>query len=69
MNSISPGYVNTELTAHNAPEVNAIFARQTPLGRLAEVAEIADPVLFLLGDGAAFITATDLRVDGGFTAW
>jgi len=44
-------------------------ARQTPLGRLAEVHEIAAPVLFLLGPGADFVTATDLRVDGGFTAW
>ena len=69
VNSVSPGYVRTELTAHNAPEVNATFARQTPMGRMAQVQEIADPVLFLLGAGAAFITATDLRVDGGFTAW
>ncbi|MBO1756143.1 SDR family oxidoreductase [Allobranchiibius sp. CTAmp26] len=69
VNSVSPGYVHTELTAHNAPEVNATFARQTPMGRMAQVDEIADPVLFLLGTGAAFITATDLRVDGGFTAW
>lgn len=69
VNSVSPGYVYTQLTTHNAPEVNARFARQTPLGRLAQVHEVAAPVLFLLGAGAAFITATDLRVDGGFTAW
>lgn len=69
VNSVSPGYVSTELTAHNAAEINARFARQTPLGRLAQMHEVAAPVLFLLGAGAAFITATDLRVDGGFTAW
>lgn len=69
VNSVSPGYVRTEMTAHNPPETLAAFAEQTPLGRLAEVHEIAAPVLFLLGPGADFVTATDLRVDGGFTAW
>ncbi len=69
VNSVSPGYVRTEMTAHNPPATLAAFARQTPLGRLAEVHEIAAPVLFLLGPGADFVTATDLRVDGGFTAW
>jgi len=69
VNSVSPGYVRTAMTARNAPETNARFAHDTPLGRLAEVHEVAAPVLFLLGAGAAFITATDLRVDGGFTAW
>lgn len=69
VNSVSPGYVFTELTRHNAPEVNATFTDQTPMRRFATVEEVAAPVLFLLGSGASYITATDLRVDGGFTAW
>ncbi len=69
VNSVSPGYVLTELTRHNAPGVNEMFAGQTPMGRLAAVEEVAGPVLFLLGGAASFVTATDLRVDGGFTAW
>jgi NAD(P)-dependent dehydrogenase (short-subunit alcohol dehydrogenase family) len=69
VNSVSPGYTRTALTDRNPPELNAAFASQTPLQRLAEVAEIAGPVLFLLSSGASFITATDLLVDGGFCAW
>jgi NAD(P)-dependent dehydrogenase (short-subunit alcohol dehydrogenase family) len=69
VNSVSPGYTLTAMTRRNPPEVNAGFAAQTPLGRLAEVEEVAEPVVFLLGDQAAFVTGTDLLVDGGFTAW
>jgi NAD(P)-dependent dehydrogenase (short-subunit alcohol dehydrogenase family) len=69
VNSVSPGYTETAQTAHNPPALTASFRDQTPLGRMAMPAEIAAPVLFLLGTGASFVTATDLVVDGGFTAW
>lgn len=69
VNSVSPGYVRTALTATNAPELNAVFAGHTPLGRMAEVEEIAAPILFLLSDAAAYVTATDLAIDGGYLAW
>jgi NAD(P)-dependent dehydrogenase (short-subunit alcohol dehydrogenase family) len=69
VNSVSPGYTLTEMTMHNPPGLNATFAQQTPLGRLATVGEIAGPVLFLLSSAASFITGTDLLVDGGFCAW
>ena len=39
-----------------------------PLGRWATEADIAAPVVFLLGDGAAMITGVCLPVDGGYTA-
>ena len=38
---------------------------QTPLGRLGEVAEMADAVVFLCSDAARFITGVGLPVDGG----
>jgi NAD(P)-dependent dehydrogenase (short-subunit alcohol dehydrogenase family) len=69
LNSVSPGYVMTEMTRRNGPEMNATFAEHTPMGRLADVTEIAAPVVFLLGAGASYITGADLLVDGGFTVW
>ena len=39
------------------------------LYRLSTVDEYRAPVLFLLGDGSSFVTGTDLKVDGGYTAW
>ena len=67
--SVSPGYVRTALTDQNPPALNALFASHTPIGRLAEVDEIAAPILFLLSSAATYITATDLVVDGGYLAW
>ncbi len=41
------------------------LVRQTPLGRLGEVGEIAALAVFLAGDAASFITGSAYRVDGG----
>lgn len=39
------------------------------LGRLAAAHELRAPAVFLLGDGASFVTGADLRADGGHCAW
>lgn len=69
--AISPGYVRTPLVAKGFDNGNldeaAINAR-TPLGRLAEPAEIADLVSDLASPRFAYLTATTLRFDGGWTA-
>lgn len=72
VNSVGPAYVATEMTRRNiaAGNVNeAQIKARIPLGRLAEPADVADAVAFLLGDQASFITGQSLYVDGGWLAY
>ncbi len=63
-NAIHPGIVNTALVPGDTAFPEAM-RRFTPLGRAAEVDDIAPLVLFLAGDGSRFITGSDFPVDGG----
>ena len=77
VNSLYPGLVPTEMGTRLAADVVAagLFANmdaaiagvvdQTPLGRLGEVGDMADAVVFLCSDAARFITGAGLPVDGG----
>ncbi len=60
MNNILPGFVDSY------PEAEKNLNR-IPLGRYAQVIEIAKTALFLLSEGAAYITGQNIRVDGGLT--
>src|SRR6476619_6166620 len=65
VNAISPGYVETDMVAAIRPDVREKIVAELPAGRLAMPAEIADAVAFLASDGAAYITGTNLSVNGG----
>lgn len=65
VNSIGPGYTHTPLSAPLREAAEPWTAAQTPLGRWAQPEDIADVVLFLLGDDARFVTGTSTKVDGG----
>ncbi|MEV7866565.1 SDR family oxidoreductase [Streptomyces sp. NPDC088124] len=70
VNSISPGYTLTPM--NKRPEVAErlkAYAADTPLGRIAEVEEMAGPAVFLASDAASFVTGCDLVVDGGYVCW
>ena len=72
VNAVGPAYVATEMTQRNiaAGNVNeAQIKARIPLGRLAQPADVADAVSFLLSDKAAFITGQSLYVDGGWLAY
>ena len=70
VNGISPGPIGTEmnLALMNNPEVNAQFVANLPVGRWGKVEEIGALACYLCSDAAAFITGTDILIDGGWTA-
>jgi len=67
-NSVSPGFVMTEMSAaHYAdPDLLALRTQLTPLRRIGAAEDIAGAVLYLAGEGAAFVNGQELVVDGGF---
>ena len=69
-NVILPGLTLTPMQARweDKPDLQADVARRIPLGRLGTAQNQADACLFLLSDQAAYITGTELIVDGGLTA-
>ncbi len=64
-NVVAPGYVRSQLTDVLPEEATQTMIASTPLGRIAEPAEIAGAVRFLASDDASFITGEVLLVDGG----
>ena len=69
VNTIAPGYVATDLTAglQSNERLLKSLTDRTPQNRLAEPREIADLVVFLASDSAAFITGVVYPIDGGWT--
>ncbi len=68
INTVSPGAVKTDLWAEAPPEMLDQVAAGIPLQRIGMPADIAEAVVWLCSDGAAFITGHNLIIDGGFTA-
>ena len=69
-NSIHPSTVETPLvqTLFKDPERKAERLGEVPLGRLASTADVANALVFLASDEAAFINGVALPIDGGLTA-
>ena len=62
VNSISPGWIDTDYTIYEGPD-----ASQQPAGRVGNPLDIANMVLYLCSDKAGFITGENICIDGGMT--
>jgi 3-oxoacyl-[acyl-carrier protein] reductase len=67
VNSISPGFMDTDMTKDMPAGKKAQIIRRTPLGRLGKVEDMSGLVGFLLSREAGFITGQSFIVDGGLT--
>ena len=72
VNAVSPGWtwsnIMDQLTGGNREKTDRVAAPFHLLKRTGDPEEVASAVLFLCSDEASFITGTDIRVDGGYTA-
>lgn len=64
-NAVTPGYIETDMTAGLPADVKAEFTKQIPLGRMGAPADIAAAVAFLCSEEAAYVTGQILSVNGG----
>jgi NAD(P)-dependent dehydrogenase (short-subunit alcohol dehydrogenase family) len=69
VNSISPGYISTEMGKGANPEWKIEWTRLTPMGRFGETREVASVVVYLASDASSYFTGSNLVLDGGYTCW
>jgi len=65
VNAVSPGFIGTDMTAHLSDELRQKMVETIPLARLGSPEEVANAVVFLASDSAAYITGEVLKVNGG----
>jgi len=65
VNTVAPGFIDTDMTRAISDEQRAARLQQIPLGRFGEVNEVAWAVVFLASKAAAYITGETLHVNGG----
>ena len=66
-NTISPGYMATEISDFVPPETKSIWRDKIPMGREGEAHELKGAYLYLASDISSYVTGTDIIVDGGYS--
>jgi 3-oxoacyl-[acyl-carrier protein] reductase len=64
-NSVTPGFIDTDMTKVLKEEIKAEFISKIPLGRFGSPKEVAEAIAFLLSDHASYITGETLKINGG----
>lgn len=67
INAVCPGFIQTEMTKALGPVIEEEVKKRIPAKRMGLAEEVADAVLFLASDNAAYVTGQVLTVDGGMT--
>lgn len=65
VNAVAPGFIETDMTDSLPDDQKEVLAAQIPMGRLGNVNEVAQVVLFLAGESGSYITAQTIHVNGG----
>lgn len=68
VNTVAPGYMETQMTSGLQGDKLLSIIRRSPLGRLADVSDAAAAVIYLLSEGAGSVTGSTITVDAGSTA-
>src|SRR5437660_10591169 len=66
VNAVAPGFIDVGMSKGMPDEVTQNFIKQIPVGRLGEVSEIVNAILFLASPMASYITGHILNVNGGY---
>ncbi|KAI0119326.1 short chain dehydrogenase [Daldinia grandis] len=67
-NSVSPGYIKTDISAFIPPATKKVFKDKIPMGREGEPEELKGTYLYLASDASSYTTGIDIIVDGGYCA-
>lgn len=68
VNAVMPGLIDTAMMARNPPERNAGIVGAIPAGRPGQASEVAQAALYLASDRSAYLTGSEIVVDGGLSA-
>lgn len=64
-NTITPGFIATDMTDELSDDIKENFTSKIPMGRFGHASEVAEATAFLLSDAASYITGETLKVNGG----
>ncbi|KAI0517652.1 sorbitol utilization protein SOU2 [Xylaria bambusicola] len=67
-NSVSPGYIETEMTGFMSEETKKVNRDRIPMGREGNAVELKGAYLFLASDASSYATGIDILIDGGYCA-